>query len=742
MSWVQFLKNNDMKKCLFLLTLFTASIFWSCEVDADSNSKNLNNSNQIQKIDFKPIPVNYPKVTKTDVVENYHGTAVNDPYRWLEDDNSKETATWVKDQNQVTFDYLDKIPYREAIKNRLEKVWNYERFGTPFKEGGKYYFFKNDGLQNQSVLYVQNDLNGEPKVVLDPNKFSEDGTTSLAATSFNKGGNLLGYQVSEGGSDWRTIYIKDLETGKTLKDKVEWVKFSDISWSKNGFFYSRYPEPEDGKALSAKNEFHQVYYHEIGTSQSEDILTYADRANPLQNVYTQNTEDERFLILSVVQSTSGNALYFKDLSEKNNEFIPVWEDFENEFTLVDNDENKLILMTNHQAPNNRVIAIDTQKPGETNWKQIVPESKDKLSNVSLIGGKMILNYIHNASSKIEIFSLEGKKESDLKLPSIGTVGGFSGKKDENDAFFAFTSFTRPTTIYSLDMAAKKMAIFKAPKVDFNSDDYTTEQVWYKSYDGTEVPMFLTYKKGLKLDGQRPTLLYGYGGFNISVLPSFRVSSTVLLENGGIYAVANIRGGGEFGQKWHKAGTKENKQNVFNDFIAAAEFLISKNYTSKEKLAIQGGSNGGLLVGASMTQRPDLFKVAFPQVGVLDMLRYHTFTIGWAWAEDYGRSDDPEAFKYLMKYSPLHNVKEMAYPATMVTTADHDDRVVPAHSFKFISELQDKHNGENPVLIRVETSAGHGAGVPTDKQIQLAADMSSFMFYNMKENVIYDMDNQD
>ena len=725
-----------MKKCLLFLTVLA---IWGCETN--SNSRSLTSPNQIQKVDFKTIPVTYPDVKKDETVDDYHGTAIQDPYRWLENDNSKETAEWVTNQNKVTFDYLDQIPYRETIKNRLKEVWNFERFGTPFKEGGKYYYFKNDGLQNQAVLYEQETLNGVSKVALDPNNFSADGTTSLGSLSFNKIGNLLAYQISEGGSDWRTIHVKDLKTGETLKDKVTWVKFSGISWFKDGFFYSRYPEPEDGKELSAKNEFHQVFYHKIGTDQSDDVLTYSDRANPLQNVYATTTQDERYLILSLVQSTSGNALYFKDLNKDDTEFIPIWQSFNNDFSVAYNDENKLLVMTNYQAANNRIISIDTENPAEENWKVVIEESKDDaLQGIEIIGGKIIATYIHNASSKVQFHNLEGKYESDLNLPGIGTVGEFSGKKEDSQAFFSFTSFTRPTTVYSLDMAAKKIDIFKAPEVDFKSDDYTTEQVWFKSYDGTKVPMFLTYKKGLKLDGKRPTLLYGYGGFDIPVLPSFRVSNTVLLENGGIYAVANIRGGGEFGKKWHKAGTLDNKQNVFNDFISAAEYLIAQNYTTQEKLAIQGGSNGGLLVGACMTQRPDLFQVAFPQVGVLDMLRYHTFTIGWAWATDYGRSDDPEAFKYLIKYSPLHNVKETEYPATMVTTADHDDRVVPAHSFKFISELQSNQQGDNPVVIRVETSAGHGAGVPTDKQIQTAADMSSFMLFNMKEDVIYDIKN--
>ncbi len=728
-----------MKKIISIVGYLTILALLGCGISNDSDNSSLVTNNALNNIDFKNIDVKYPTVKKENIIDDYHGTAISDPYRWLEDDTSNETKNWVTDQNKVTFDYLSNIPYRDAIKNRLEQVWNYERYGSPFKENGKYYFFKNDGLQNQSILYTQETLDGDSKIVLDPNKFSEDGTTSLGAISFDKAGTKIAYQISEGGSDWRTILIKDLESGKVLKDKINWVKFSSISWFKDGFFYSRYPEPEDEKKLSAKNEFHQVYYHKLGTPQSDDILTYADRAHPNRNAYVQTTEDENFLVVSAVESTSGNALFFKNLKEKGESFIPIRETFESDFVLVDNDGNKLLLLTNYKAPNNRLIAVDTENPSEENWEEIIPESEDVLRNINIIGGKIVATYIHNASHSVKFYSLKGQLESKMELPSIGTVGGFSGKKTDSEAFFAFTSFTRPTTIYNVNIETKKIKIFKAPNVDFKSDDYTTKQVWYKSYDGTKVPMFLTYKKGLELDGKRPTLLYGYGGFDIPVLPSFRVSNTVLLENGGIFAVANIRGGGEFGQKWHKAGTKDQKQNVFDDFISAAEYLIAQGYTNQEKLAIQGGSNGGLLVGACMTQRPDLFKVAFPQVGVLDMLRYHTFTIGWAWATDYGRSDDPEAFKYLIKYSPLHNVKEIAYPATMVTTADHDDRVVPAHSFKFISELQDKHTGDNPVLIRVETSAGHGAGVPTDKLVQSAADVSSFMFYNMKENVIYDIE---
>ena len=728
-----------MKKFIFIGKYIFILALFGCDNSNESNYSDFANNNVIKTIDFKNIDVNYPIVKKENINDDYHGTTISDPYRWLEDDTSEETENWVTAQNKVTFDYLSKIPYREAIKNRLEKVWNYERFGSPSKKGGKYYYFKNDGLQNQSVLYAQKTLDGESEIILDPNQFSSDGTTSLGAISFNKSGDKLAYQISEGGSDWRTILIKDLETGQVLKDKINWVKFSSISWYKDGFFYSRYPEPVDGKKLSAKNEFHQVYYHQLGTPQSEDILTYADHTHPNRNAYVQTTEDESFLIVSAVESTSGNELYFRNLKNKSESFVPIYQTFDNDFILIDNIGNTLLLLTNYKSANNRIIAVDTENPEEENWTELIPESEDVLKNINLIGGKIIATYIHNASSSVKIYDMDGNFEAELPLPSIGTVGTFSGKKTDSEAFFDFTSFTQPTSIYSLNIESKKITVFKAPTVDFKSDDYITEQVWYKSYDGTKVPMFLTYKKGLELDGKRPTLLYGYGGFDIPVLPSFRISNTVLLENGGIFAVANIRGGGEFGKEWHKSGTKERKQNVFDDFICAAEHLVIQGYSNSEKIAIQGGSNGGLLVGACMTQRPDLFKVAFPQVGVLDMLRYHTFTIGWAWATDYGRSDDPEAFKYLIKYSPLHNIKEIAYPATMVVTADHDDRVVPAHSFKFISELQDKHTGDNPVLIRVETSAGHGAGVPTDKLIQSAADISSFMFYNMKENVIYDFE---
>lgn len=675
----------------------------------------------------------YPETRKDlSVVEDYHGTKISDPYRWLEDDNSEETKDWVLRQNKTTASFLDKIPFRDKIKDRLTKLWDYEKIGSPFKEGDFYYFFKNDGLQNQSVLYRSKEIGGEADLVLDPNKLSDDGTSSLGGMSFNKEGTLMAYAVSEGGSDWRTAYILDVITGKKLEDKVEWIKFSGMSWRGNGFFYSRYPSPEENDELSGENQFHKIYYHTIGTDQSKDQLVIEDKENPNRNFYGSATEDEQFLIINPVESTSGNALYVMDLNSKRKDPIKIVDAFDNDFSVVDSEGRNLLVLTNKNAPNQKLIRINLDNPEEKNWKDVIPETTDKLQGISIVGGKVFANYIHNASTKIKVYDIKGTFIQDFKLPGIGNSGGISGKKKDKEGFFSFTSFTYPSTSFRLNTEDLSYEVYKKPNVDFNPADYKTEQIWFTSKDGTKVPMFATYKKGLKMDGTNPTLLYGYGGFDISLLPSFSLTRIPLLENGGIYVVANIRGGGEFGSEWHKAGTQERKQNVFDDFQAAAQHLIDNKYTSSEKLAIEGGSNGGLLVGACITQRPDLYAVAFPAVGVLDMLRYHKFTIGWAWASDYGKSDDKEAFDYLIKYSPLHNVKKQAYPATMVTTADHDDRVVPAHSFKFISELQDKHNGTNPVLIRIETSAGHGAGKPTDKVIQEAADKLGFMFYNMDE----------
>jgi len=679
----------------------------------------------------------YPEVFKdTTVVEDYHGQKIADPYRWLEDDHSDETKSWVTSQNDVSFGYLDGIPFRDDVKNRLEKLWNFERYSTPFKEGDKYYYFKNDGLQNQSVLYSISDLNDSPEVILDPNKFSEDGTSSLGGMSFNKEGNLLAYMISEGGSDWRKAKVLDLTTMKLLKDELNWIKFSGLSWYKDGFFYSRYPASNEEDKLSAANENHSLYYHKLGTSQDEDELIYADPEHPQRNAYAGTTEDERFLIVNVSESTSGNAFMVKDLTQPNSQLKTIVGRYEDDFDYELNEGNDIYVRTNYKAPNQRLVKIDFNNPEEANWVDVIKEEKEPLRNISVAGGKLFASYLKNASSLIKVFDINGTFLKNLELPTIGSAGGVSGKKESTEAFYAFTSFTYPTTVFQLNTETLESEVFKKPDIDFDIENYTTEQLWYTSKDGTKVPMFVTHKKGLKRDGENPTLLYGYGGFNIPVTPSFSVARLPLLENGGIYVVANLRGGGEFGKEWHKAGTLGQKQNVFDDFHAAAEHLIAEGYTSSKKLAIEGGSNGGLLVGACMTQRPDLYAVAFPRVGVLDMLRYHEFTIGRAWAVDYGRSDRPDDFKYLIKYSPLHNVKETAYPATLVTTADHDDRVVPAHSFKFISELQDKHQGDNPVLIRVETSAGHGAGKPTSKIIEESADMVSFMFYNMEENMTF------
>lgn len=695
-------------------------------------------SKNSQSMDYKQIPLTYPATRKdTSVADTYFGEKIADPYRWLEDDQSPETKEWVQRQNLVTNGYLSQIPYREAIKKRLEQIWNFEKFGTPFREGGKYYFFKNDGLQNQSVLYVQETLESQALVVLDPNTFSADGTTSLQEMDFSKDGRYLAYGISKGGSDWRTIFVRDLQTGQNLPDQLEWAKFTGLSWQGDGFFYSRYPEPQAGQELTAANQNGALYFHKIGTPQSADQLVYSDPAHPDRMFGAGLTEDERFLVLYATESTSGNALSFKDLSKGQKDFTSIVAGFENDHSVVDNVGDKLLALTNFRAPNQRLVLINPQKPQPENWETLVAESPgDVLRSASICGGKIVCEYLHNAASALRVFRLDGSLEKEVALPEIGTIGNISGKSGDAQAFFSFQSFLRPTTIYTLDMKTLEIKVFKAPKIDFNPDAFITEQVWYTSKDGTKVPMFVTRKRNIAMDKTNPTLLYGYGGFNISVTPSFSASRAALLENNGIYAVANIRGGGEFGEKWHKSGTKCQKQNVFDDFIGAAEYLIQKGYTSPERLAIQGGSNGGLLVGACMTQRPDLFGVAFPAVGVLDMLRYHQFTIGYAWATDYGRSDNKDEFPCLRAYSPLHNVKRTKYPATLVTTADHDDRVVPAHSFKYAAALQENQQGDAPVLIRIETSAGHGAGKPTSKLLEEASDILSFMLYNMKMKAIY------
>lgn len=674
----------------------------------------------------------YPETRSDTVWDDYFGNRIEDPFRWLEDDHSEETKSWVTKQNELTFSYLDKIPFRKALRARIEKLFDYEKCGTPFKEAGKYYYFKNNGLQNQDVLFVKNNLRDSATLVIDPNTFSKEGTTSLSGYSFSKDGRYLAFLTSEGGSDWNKILVRDLTSNQDLSDTIRWIKFSGAAWHDNGFYYSRYPEPKGSGELSAKNEFHSVYYHKIGTAQTQDKLVYKDAKNPMRNAGASLTEDERFLILSTSESTSGNAFAVKDLKKKSSDFTWLITTFDSDYNVVGNTGDSIYILTNHESPNWRLLMVDIKKPKRQFWVDIIPEAKDVLQSVQLIGGKLIASYLHNASSTVKIFDLRGNLLKTLDLPELGTVGGFSGKQNDFEAFYSFSSFVRPNTIYRIDLNDFKSELFFAPIIaDYNPDLYTTTQVWFPSKDGTKIPMFLTHKKDFVKGNAAATLLYAYGGFDISLMPSFAISRLTILENNGIYAVANLRGGGEFGKEWHMAGTKERKQNVFDDFAAAADYLVSEKYTDRNHLAIQGGSNGGLLVGATITQRPDICKVAFPAVGVLDMLRYHKFTIGWAWAADYGTSDTKVGFDYLIKYSPVHNARPAEYPATLITTADHDDRVVPAHSFKFAAAMQHVQRGLNPMLIRIDVSAGHGAGKPTSKRIDEAADILSFMFFNMK-----------
>ncbi|MHB8905701.1 MAG: prolyl oligopeptidase family serine peptidase [Melioribacteraceae bacterium] len=675
--------------------------------------------------------IKYPETKKIDHVDDYHGTKIPDPYRWLEDNNSKETAEWVEAENKVTQDYLAKIPFREAMKKRLTELWNYEKYSAPSKHGIYYTFSKNDGLQEQSVIYIQKGLNGTPEVLLDPNKLSNDGSVSLGGLAYSNDDKYLCYSISRGGSDWREFYVMDVQSKQLTSDVIKWSKFSGSAWYKDGFYYGRYDEPKPGEELKQKVEFQKLYYHKLGTPQSEDKLVMEDKQNPKYGFGAGVTDDEKFLIISVSQGTAPeNLLYYKDLNS-DMPITPVFTKFEAEYGLIDNIGDKFLISTNYQAPNNKLILVDPKNPEKENWKTIIPESKEVMQSVSLVGEKLFVTYLKDATSKVSVFDTNGKYLYDVKLPGVGTCSGFGGKKDDNETFYTFTSFTYPPTIYKYDIKNNKSELFRKAEVKFDPKGYETKEVFYKSKDGTKVPMFIVHKKGLKLNGNNPTLLYAYGGFNISQQPGFSVARIPLLENGVVYALACLRGGSEYGEEWHKAGMFEKKQNVFDDFIAAAEYLIKSKYTSPSKLAVQGGSNGGLLIGAVINQRPDLFKVAFPQVGVMDMLRFHKFTIGWAWVSEYGSSDNPDQFKYLIKYSPLHNIKKgVTYPATMVTTADHDDRVFPAHSFKYIATLQEMNDGKNPTLIRIETKVGHGAGTSTSKSIDLVTDLYSFMFYNM------------
>ncbi len=672
----------------------------------------------------------YPSSPKSDRVDDYHGTTVADPYRFLEDPDSEETKAWVEAENQVTFGYLNEIPGREKIKQRLTKLWDYEKYSIPFQEGENYFYFKNDGLQNQSVLYTLKSLDGEPKVLLDPNKLSEDGTVALSGLSISENGKLLAYALSSSGSDWQEWKVRDVETTEDLPDHLKWIKFSGASWTNDnqGFFYSRYDEPNEKTKLEDVNYYQKLFYHKLGTSQSEDTLIYQRPDQKEWGFGGGVTEDGHYLVISVWLGTdSKNLFFYKDLTNPDAEVVELIKEFEADYSFIDNDESVFYFRTDLDAPRARVIAIDSKNTQKSAWQEIIPQAVETLESVGILNNQFVADYLKDAHSQVKIFDLNGTFVREVVLPGLGSVGGFNGKRHDTETFYSFTSYTTPTTIYRYDIVSGKSQVFRQPKVDFNSADYETKQVFYRSKDNTQIPMFITYKKGIKLDGNNPTLLYAYGGFNISLTPSFSVSNLVWLEMGGVYAVPNLRGGGEYGEEWHQAGMKLKKQNVFDDFIAAAEWLIGNGYTKSDKLAIAGGSNGGLLVGACMTQRPDLFGAALPAVGVMDMLRFHKFTIGWAWVSEYGSPDNLEEFKALYAYSPLHNLKPgTAYPATMITTADHDDRVVPAHSFKFAAALQAAHTGENPVLIRIETKAGHGAGKPTAKIIEEAADKWAFL----------------
>ncbi|MFK5982806.1 MAG: prolyl oligopeptidase family serine peptidase [Flavobacteriaceae bacterium] len=687
------------------------------------------------------IKVKYIKSKKVDTVTNYFGTDVKDPYRWLEDDRSKETEGWVANQNETTFNYLDKIPFRKELKERLTSIWNYEKVGAPFKEGDYSYFYKNDGLQNQYVIYryKTGDNPTSAKVFLDPNTFKEDGTISLGGLSFSKNGKLAAYSISEGGSDWRKVLVMNTETKKVIEDTLIDVKFSGISWYKNeGFYYSSYDKPE-GSELSAKTDQHKLYYHKLGTSQKDDSLIFGGIPSEKHRyVGGYVSEDNKYLTVTASVSTSGNKLFLKDLSKPNSKLVTILDHTDSNSYIIENVGSKLYLMTDLNAPNQKIVTVDASNPTSDNWVDFIPETKNVLSP-STGGGYFFANYMVDAVSKVLQYDYNGKLIRTVKLPGVGTVNGFGTKKEEIELYYSFTNYVTPGSTFKYQIKKGTSELFRASKIDFDSDNYESKQVFYSSKDGTKIPMIITHKKGLKLNGKNPTILYGYGGFNISLKPSFSITNAVWMEQGGVYAVPNLRGGGEYGKEWHDAGTKLKKQNVFDDFIAAAEYLIENNYTSKDYLAIRGGSNGGLLVGAVMTQRPDLMKVALPAVGVLDMLRYHTFTSGAGWAYDYGTSeDDKEMFEYLKGYSPVHNVRKgVEYPATLITTGDHDDRVVPAHSFKFAAELQEKQSGNNPVLIRIETDAGHGAGTPVSKTIEQYADIFGFTLYNMGYRILPD-----
>lgn len=678
--------------------------------------------------------LDYPETRKSDVVDTLHGVEIADPYRWLEDDNSPETKAWVEAQNEVTFSYLSKIPEREKIRKRLEQLWDYERFGMPFKSGERYFISRNSGLQNQSVLFTMDSLDAEPRLLLDPNTFSDTGTVALSGLSTSRDGNLLAYGISRSGSDWQEWKVRDVRTGKDLPDVIDWVKFSGVSWlaDGSGFFYSRYDAPTESDRLSKANYFHKLYFHKMGTPQSEDRLVYHRPDQKEWNFGGRVTDDGGYLVISQRQGTDPkNRVFLVDLAKPDWEVKPLLNDFDADYSLIDNDGSVFFFRTDLDAPRSRVIAIDENHPARENWEELVAQDKYNLRGASVVGQRLVLTYLKDARSLVRIHRLDGSFEKELPLPGIGSVGGFGGKREEMETFFSFTGYTVPGTVYRYDFTTGEATVFRKPEVDFKSDEYETKQEFVTSKDGTKVPVFITYRKGLERDGTHPVILYGYGGFNISVRPSFSTGVAAWLELGGIYVAANLRGGGEYGDTWHRAGTKHVKQNTFDDCIAVAEYLITEKYTSPQKLALMGGSNGGLLVGAVLQQRPDLFGAGLPAVGVMDMLRFHKFTIGWAWTSDYGSPENEDDFKHLLAYSPLHNLKPgIAYPAQLITTGDHDDRVVPAHSFKYAARLQETQAGDAPVLIRIETNAGHGAGKPTAKIIQETADKWAFLYENL------------
>lgn len=678
--------------------------------------------------------IQYPDTKKVDQEDEYFGVKVEDPYRWLEDDRSPETEDWVKAQNQVTENYLAQIPFKEKIKNRLTELYSFETISSPVKKANTYFYFKDDGKKDQPILFMQKSLDEEPIVLIDPNALSEDGTVAMSRNfAISNDGKYIAYQISKGGSDWHEIFVKEIETGKTLDDHLKWVKFSDIAWYQDGFYYSRYPASGEGDELSGVNKFHKIYYHKLGTSAEDDAIVFENKDYPLRNYSAEVSSDEKYLFIYETESTSGNNLYVKNLQKKDG-FVKLTTGFNYEYDVLDQVGDNLLVHTNYNAPKYKLVRINVNTLDIGNWIDVIPEKKDVLEKCTLAGDKIIAVYMQDAKSKLEVYDNKGDYLHDIELPTIGSVSSIESSVKSSEVFYTFSSFTVPSTVYTYDLGNKGSEVYFQPDLDFDASKYETKQIFYEAKDGIKIPMFIVHKKGLKLNGKIPTLLYAYGGFNVSLTPYFRTDRLVWLENGGVFALANIRGGGEYGENWHKAGMQLNKQNVFDDFIAASEYLINNEYTNPEKLTIQGGSNGGLLIGAVVNQRPELYQVAFPEVGVMDMLRYHQFTIGWAWEEEYGSSKDSIHFQNLYSYSPLHNIKSDAdYPAIMVITADHDDRVVPAHSFKYIATLQEKYDGSNPVLARIQTKAGHGSGKPKSVRIQEAADKWAFAFYNMDIN---------